>query len=209
MPPITDDPSVPQPKPQTLPALADPAETVLDLLSSSGKAIGALQTNVIRAIQEMKRIKVVPADWDKIDRHIAVIFEEVEAAKRRLKARNPSVGCSSVDERDNPLPDDPGILEAFAFAGEFRDLRNLNRVYTMKVNALRDACPWFGHQEAASYLDKLDAFLRFTQPYSVCPYCRGGRTSCDGCEGRGWVTKSIYDQAPAEKKAALAVKGAA
>lgn len=40
--------------------------------------------------------------------------------------------------------------------------------------------------------------LKFSKPHAACPYCGGsGRDNCDGCEGRGWVTKTVYDSSPA------------
>ena len=40
--------------------------------------------------------------------------------------------------------------------------------------------------------------LKFAKPYASCPYCGGaGRKDCKACDGRGWVTKEVFDTSPA------------
>lgn len=42
------------------------------------------------------------------------------------------------------------------------------------------------------------AALKFSRPYTVCPYCDARKKDCEACRGRGWVTKHVHDQAPAK-----------
>ncbi len=54
-------------------------------------------------------------------------------------------------------------------------------------------------------LQALHRHLRFTRPYSVCPWCKGkGHKTCKGCSGAGWVTKTTWDGAEESIKEALA-----
>lgn len=40
--------------------------------------------------------------------------------------------------------------------------------------------------------------IKFSRPYAICPYCGGRQEKCQGCKGRGWVTKEAFDQSPAK-----------
>ncbi len=54
-------------------------------------------------------------------------------------------------------------------------------------------------------LQALHRHLRFTRPYSVCPWCKGkGNKTCKGCSGTGWVTKTTWDGAEKDVKEAIA-----
>jgi len=33
-------------------------------------------------------------------------------------------------------------------------------------------------------------------PGHICPYCQGNDAECEGCQGRGWLSKTEYQQAP-------------
>jgi hypothetical protein len=43
------------------------------------------------------------------------------------------------------------------------------------------------------HLNALKRDLKFTRPYSICPKCKGRRGECKGCDGRGWVSKTTWD----------------
>ena len=49
-------------------------------------------------------------------------------------------------------------------------------------------------------IDNVLATVKTSQPYEVCPYCKGNDLECIACKGAGWVTESTWDNAPRELK---------
>ncbi len=53
-------------------------------------------------------------------------------------------------------------------------------------------------------LGEVKSHLKFTRPYSVCPWCKGEKTKNCRCSGSGWIAKMTWDQSEDAVKARLA-----
>ena len=56
----------------------------------------------------------------------------------------------------------------------------------------------------SDHLNNLKRDLKHTRPHSICPYCEGKtKPDCKGCAGKGWITKTTWDDAESAVKARL------
>jgi hypothetical protein len=58
----------------------------------------------------------------------------------------------------------------------------------------QDVHPFISQQAVSAFLKNAVADIRLGQPYAACPYCKGAK--CAACKETGWVTKSVYANAP-------------
>lgn len=57
----------------------------------------------------------------------------------------------------------------------------------------------------SEHLNALKRDLKFTRPYSICPYCEGkGKAGCKGCSGLGWVAEITWKNCPEDMQRRLA-----
>lgn len=53
-----------------------------------------------------------------------------------------------------------------------------------------------GLNQASHDMKAVEHLLETLEPY-VCPYCKGTYASCPECGGAGWMTRGLYERAPA------------
>ena len=115
-----------------------------------------------------------------------------------------------TDQVGQPIPDDPALRDAFARRIELERIGRQARDVWSKIKNLGDHkdplisfVPFTATQTQAN---NLAHSITAAAPYAVCPYCQGGaagrkqRQDCRACKGLGWVTKSLYDNAPEAMK---------
>lgn len=123
---------------------------------------------------------------------VAAVEEETE----------PEADRPAVDELGDELPDH--LCSVFAAAKEFAaKAKELSAVAkwieeTCKTKAGRKLLK--SRPQALTDIGNLKNAIKFSAPYAICPYCKANKKHCDACEGSGWVSKDVYNQAPPEKK---------
>lgn len=118
-------------------------------------------------------------------------------AERKATAAKPSPAKAAPveDQRIKFIADKAAEFEAFLdIASELSALRKRTL----------DACKmplgaFINSQQVASLFDDLIFQLRSSKPVAVCPYCGGD--GCKVCRKQGWVTKTLFENAPRELKA--------
>jgi hypothetical protein len=146
---------------------------------------------------------------------------KVDPAYKELQGRlkvSPAVEANGVhkpaDDSPKPtpgpkLPDHPN---AEAAQDQRREMNKLARVLDDAVAEVErlGKLP-FGHrlhwQSAIAQIKNARGTIWQGRPTHPCPYCAGSDSSCEVCKDTRWVNRSGFDQAPPEKKAALAAEG--
>ncbi len=148
------------------------------------------------------------------------IAEEVRSGKSSasaaVKKRTGRKKAESTPEKDKPAAtlDKAGhaipatVAEPFADLAAFEEIDALVRSLQKSIDQLsrrpgglqlRGCLQATGSTDEnvihkSEHLNALKRDLKFTRPYSVCPYCCGKATAgCKGCSGAGWVTKTTWD----------------
>lgn len=136
--------------------------------------------------------KQYPAKKTKPAPAVAAVEEETE----------PEADPPAVDELGDELPDH--LCSIFAVSKEFAArAKELSAVAkwieeTCKTKAGRKLLK--SRPQALTDIGNLKNAIKFSAPYAICPYCKANKKHCDACEGSGWVSKDVYNQAPTEKK---------
>ena len=109
----------------------------------------------------------------------------------------------AVDDNGTPIPE--RCLPAFAAVAQIESFcRHLDTDVAGIKELAAQPGGWLIHKDShVQVLNQVRKSLWQTRPAYVCPYCRGGaltKEPCSGCNGHGLVNKSIYDNAPAERK---------
>ena len=55
-------------------------------------------------------------------------------------------------------------------------------------------------KEINAKLDAVRSSVKSAMPHAECCYCNGRDSSCEVCEGSGWLDKAVYESAPQELK---------
>lgn len=105
-----------------------------------------------------------------------------------------------LDALNRPVPTQ--LREVFEAREKFKAI--LNQIKKAKADAKVLADTPGGARIQFSPLvtdfDNARRHVRFAMPHTTCPYCKMRKKECDACKGTGWVTESIYDNAPRETK---------
>lgn len=66
----------------------------------------------------------------------------------------------------------------------------------------QDLHPFTSEQSVTAHLKNAISEIRTGQPFAFCPYCLGVESpiQCQACRGNGWVTKTIFENAPQEMR---------
>lgn len=144
--------------------------------------------------------------------------DDQKKAAERIKAGENAPAVSQEYTREHkarakPVFDAVGRPVPEKFHSIF-DARPLFADLSRKMAALKGEVEDLDHHKAGAALqtnlitvDLTNAgiMVRGGCPHAMCPYCGGEQqvqgTKCEACKGRGWLTKGVYDQAPAEIKA--------
>jgi hypothetical protein len=109
------------------------------------------------------------------------------------------------DQEGHSLPED--LRDVFAIAAEFRSKRReLSAIRAWVEDQLKLPIGRLFAKSATTIktdFGNLDRTFKFAAPHAICPYCKAKeprRCGCKGCEGTGWVSKEVYDQAPGVKR---------
>lgn len=125
---------------------------------------------------------------------------------KRSASRQPSKG-STLDRLKRAVPE--RFAAVFSRANVFDSIRNRLNTLRAELDALcQEPLGVFLHRQGVlADIDNLKSALKFSRPYTVCPYCRGN--GCKGCKQQGWITEDGYKSAPREMKAELTPEHAA
>jgi hypothetical protein len=145
-------------------------------------------------------------------------------AKKKPAKKKEEESSSNGTEEDRPALTDhlghavPAIsAEAFGNVSAFKEIDSLTRQLQKQIDELsrlpggeqlrRQLQPTGSEGNLINKSEHLNALkrdLRFTRPYSICPYCSAkGKPACKGCNGTGWVTETCWNGAPDDVKARL------
>jgi len=69
---------------------------------------------------------------------------------------------------------------------------------SMRELACEDVGMYLVEADLAAKLEAVRGSIRQATPTAVCVYCGG--EGCNSCRGKGWLSKAVYDAAPASKK---------
>lgn len=116
---------------------------------------------------------------------------------------------STVDSEPPPEPveeiveDDPYQPKSMPegadqFVTLFRKVSALNReIQDLAATPLGGA---IRHQQIDIDLNNVGRAIKFAAPYRDCPNTPNCKNGCAQCQGRGWVTKEVWDRIPEELK---------
>jgi hypothetical protein len=95
--------------------------------------------------------------------------------------------------------EDPVVVEVFEQVGEIEELRSLIRKAKKLATALRKR-PVGDELGQSIEIDLRNAgeAAKFAVPHTICPNHKPGE--CPACQGRGWITKLVFERLPAESK---------
>lgn len=121
----------------------------------------------------------------------------------------PSVPPTSMSEPDEEYEDFEPPEEVESCEPLWMANRNQLDDFRKEINALiktiKDAPQEPGFELLNQYaariktdLDNAKAAINGCIPFSVCPYCLGNDSECDACNGRSWVNKTTFTNAPKE-----------
>ena len=187
--------------------------------SGSGKAkriaaakVGMSEPTAEKAEEVLKEIDKAKAAGDKeraADLRETLNNESVAEAHRKATnenlVRNQETGppvVNMLDERDEVVP--RHLHGIFADRSKFKVALTQIRAIKSAMKALADA-PGGSRIRFNTLqvdLDNARNHIRFAMPYTSCTYCDGHDKACGACRGQGWITESIFDQAPKDKAAA-------
>ena len=126
--------------------------------------------------------------------------DSVDAAHRQVSAK---AKAKSSDGKPEPPKDQTGQLLPKHVAKAFECLplaRSLiARMGKMKTEMEELRLGPGGdhiHQHLVIDLDNVLTGIGFGIPYAICPYCEAKDSKCDGCDGRGWVTRDTWKMSP-------------
>lgn len=143
----------------------------------------------------------------------AEAYAEATRAAGGDKPTQPQVDASvnrrlGLDEGEVQLVDGRGLKadekfsEVFIAASRFdvllRSIAHIKGEVEAIIKSAAGAVLAKQHQSIENDRKNMLRALKFAKPYATCPYCGGaGRDDCKACDGRGWVTKEVYDASPA------------
>ena len=107
-----------------------------------------------------------------------------------------------LDGLKRPVP--KKLLEVFAARSQFQDLQTrLNKISAEAKELAGTVAGSYIHlQSVQSDIESAKNGIRGNVPYTTCPKCKAGKSGCETCKGRGFVTKAVYGNVPPEFKGA-------
>lgn len=128
---------------------------------------------------------------------VSAATRKVEAAKT---ATEPAKTERLKDSKGGVVPDVlvPVFQRCVEFKSICRDLSDIRK--QVKELAETDAGGRITFNAVKADIDNAMRHVKFAAPYAICPYCKATKAKCDACKATGWVSESIYNQAPPEVK---------
>lgn len=133
----------------------------------------------------------------------------LHAAEREVKARSAPTAQVVIDSTPRDaigvrLPN-KNIEAVFVEAGAFNEAAATLRLLKKSLqNAIENspAALYMRAQTVEIELQNVIEHLTQSVPYAVCPYC-GGEGTDKHCQGKGWVSKLVFSQAPETMRRAM------
>lgn len=158
--------------------VADVAQTV-----PMGTEMNERQLRELKAVEPDRRVEVL---------------ERAASLAPTGKDGKPKVTAAAIREAaDQPTAGDPEPDARTRRAGEalvrFDELRRLLRALRNEMKAIREEgqIPHITNGFEMQ-VDALSNLLKEATPHASCPHCAG--KACEKCRGRGWFTKTEYNQ---------------
>lgn len=140
----------------------------------------------------------------------------ISAAAKQTREKPSDADETLRDEVGHVVP--APTVPAFGSLATFREIDSLIRQLQKKLDELarvpggeqlKPCLRPTGSEDKVLYkseeLNALKRHLNGTRPYSICSYCAGkAKKDCKGCSGRGWVSKSTWENTADDLKARIA-----
>lgn len=140
--------------------------------------------------QARRRLTAAPwVDTPPVDPAVAPVPEMPPVSG---PATGPRADPEVYDALDNPVP--AWLRPAFRGRELADAVDRAARKLLVKVRELTAgaAGPLMDGKALADAVELVQREARVKVPHAVCPYCEATRKDCDGCGGRGWVTRDVY-----------------
>jgi hypothetical protein len=173
---------------------ADADESVVDAVKTGGASVtdAASVADEPKDVQKKAACKVKAGEAATLREGVAKVKEEQEIPR---------------DKVSSPIPEK--AIPAFGTGREINSLcLDLDKIIArVKELAGKPGGRLVHCDSITQQIRQSRQALYRAIPTHVCPYCQGDKPSCNACKGEGWTNQTYFEQAPAEKRAAMKERG--